>query len=64
MIVCVTIVGGKHPLKLFTTKIVEVPASLTPKPYKYHQIDPQTISSAAGSGAVHRHAYYELGVNV
>jgi len=51
-------------LKLFTTKIVEVPASLTPKPYKYHQIDPQTISSAAGSGAVHRHAYYELGVNV
>ena len=53
--------SGKHPLRIFTSKLVEVPATLVPKPYKYHQIEPSMISS---SGGPHRTQYYELGVNV
>ena len=53
--------GGKYPLKVCTSKVVEVPASSTPKPYKYHVIEPTLV---APSGTPHRYPYYELGVNV
>jgi hypothetical protein len=30
--------GTQHPLRLYTSKIVEVPAQHVPKPYKYHTV--------------------------
>lgn len=48
-------------MKLFTTKLVEVPASATPKPYKYHQIEPSMVSAAFGP---HKNQHFELGVNI
>ncbi len=48
------LVSGRFPLKLFTTKIVEVPT--LPKPYKYHQID---IVSGP-----HKSNIYETGINI
>ena len=47
-------------MKLFTTKVVEVPAQNVPKPYKYHTIDAQSISQQGP----HKYPYFELGVNV
>lgn len=44
-------------MRIHTTKVVEVPASVVPKPYKYHQVDPTAMGP-------HKTVYYELGVNV
>jgi hypothetical protein len=49
--------GGKFPLRITTSKIVEVPSSVMPKPYKYHQIDPKAMGP-------HRSINFELGVTV
>lgn len=49
--------GAKFPLRINISKIVEVPASVMPKPYKYHAIDPKAMGP-------HRSLTYELGVTV
>ena len=45
-------------MKIFTSKVVEVPAQPSPKPYKYHQIDPSVTPNP------HKTNQYVLSVNI